>query len=220
MTQVHRISSRSKDFRRSVVPLWRISSDAMDKARMSPFHCNSGNGSTSSLLNGIDPGEGSSIARPSTSFAGAGVPARGANAPKANLQISSTAQQRGSVSPLALSKLTDSGLGFSKPRSRMAASPSVVSAGAASIWEDASVRGDSPEPELPLSSKLSSLQYMELDAYENSTGQDKRSQRDRDRESKLTSPQGRGLGLTGVPMQGKVWGTPGSLYDRDGFLKE
>jgi hypothetical protein len=34
----------------------------------------------------------------------------------------------------------------------------------------------------------------------------------------LTSPQGKGLGLMGLGS--KDWGTPASLYDIDGFLKE
>lgn len=215
-----RTITKGEDLRRSVMPLRIVNSDAKDKARVSQLHHSIGDGSTSSFVDAIDPGETTSIGRLSNGFTSPGVHIRNSDALKANLQIPSITRPRVSASPLGMSKVTDSGLGFSRSRSRMAASPSVASTGAASIWEDASVRGDSPEPELPVSSKLSSIQFVDLDANENLVGQDKRSQRDKDRESKLTSPQGRGLGLTGVPMQGKVWGTPGSLYDRDGFLKE
>jgi hypothetical protein len=99
---------------------------------------------------------------------------------------------------------------------------SMMSTTGASIWEDASVRGDSPEPELPIledyndeTPKATATVGVDLEAYENFVGQDRK---DRARESRLTSPQGRGLGLMGLGS--KDWGTPASLYDREGFLKE
>ena len=104
----------------------------------------------------------------------------------------------------------------------MGHSGSMVSNTGASIWEDASVRGDSPEPELPVleeyddeTPKAMAMVDVDLEAYENLVGRDRP---DRARESRLTSPQGKGLGLLG--LDGKVWGTPASLYDREGFLKE
>ena len=99
---------------------------------------------------------------------------------------------------------------------------SMVSTAGASIWEDASIRGDSPEPELPFleqydqeTPETTTKLDVDLEAYENFVGQDRR---DRVGESRLVSPQGKGLGLMGLGS--KVWGTPASLYDREGFLKE
>jgi hypothetical protein len=215
-----RAATEPEDLRRSVVTLRRMNSDAKDKTRMSQLYCNIGDGSTSSLLDTSNVSDRTPVTQPFANFVDMSVPTQIPNAPKTKLQIPSTVHQRVSVSPSAVGTLTGGGLGFSKSRSKMATSPSVMSVGAASIWEDASVRGDSPEPELPISSKICSPQLVDWEAYENFAGQDKRSQKDKDRESKLTSPQGRGLGLTGVQIQSKVWGTPGSLYDGDGFLKE
>jgi hypothetical protein len=101
---------------------------------------------------------------------------------------------------------------------------SMTSTTGASIWEDASVRGDSSEPEQPVledydnetpKATATATVGVDFEAYENFVGQD---QKDRARESKLTSPQGKGLGLMGLGS--KNWGTPASLYDIDGFLKE
>ena len=101
-------------------------------------------------------------------------------------------------------------------------STSMKSTTGASIWEDASVRGDSPEPGLPtpendddMTPKAMTVVGWDLEACENFVGQERK---DRTRESRLTSPHGKGLGLAGIDA--KVWGTPASLYDRDGFLKE
>jgi hypothetical protein len=114
------------------------------------------------------------------------------------------------------------GVGHSNSRITIGHSMSIMSATGASIWEDASVRGDSPEPELPVlekyddeTPKAKAMVDVDLETYENLAGRDRG---DRIRESKLTSPQGNGLGLRGLGNQ--VWGTPVSLYDRDGFLKE
>lgn len=101
-------------------------------------------------------------------------------------------------------------------------STSMKSTTGASIWEDASVRGDSPEPGLPtpendddMTPKAMTVVGWDLEACENFVGQERK---DRTRESRLTSPHGKGLGWVGIDA--KVWGTPASLYDRDGFLKE
>lgn len=110
-------------------------------------------------------------------------------------------------------------------------SPSGMSLGGTSIWEDASVRGDSPEPEVPTvpstvlvledvdappppQTPKSVFPYPDPEAYENMgtmmyTGKHV--------EGKFVTPQGKGLGLR---VGNKVLGTPASLYDRDGFLKE
>ena len=71
-----------------------------------------------------------------------------------------------------------------------------MSLGAGSIWEDVSVRGDSPEPEVPGSGKPMYL-FPDPEARENFN----------------PAPQGKGLGLA-------IFHTPRSLYDRDGFLKD
>jgi hypothetical protein len=99
---------------------------------------------------------------------------------------------------------------------------STMSTTDASIWEDASVRGDSSESELPVlkdyntqAPKATVTAGIDLEACENFVGQDRK---DWARESKLASPQGKGLGLMGLGS--KDWGTPASLYDIDGFLKE
>ena len=117
-------------------------------------------------------------------------------------------------------------------RSKMsiAMSPTGMSPGGTSIWEDASVRGDSPEPELPIvpspvlvledvdapappqTPKLV-IPYPDPEAYENmGTKMYAREQAG----GRFVSLQGKGLGLR---VGNKVLGTPGSLYDRDGFLK-
>jgi hypothetical protein len=104
----------------------------------------------------------------------------------------------------------------------IAMSPSARSIGGASIWEDASVRGDSPEPELPTvpSPVLAQPQpqtpkpgilYPDLEAYENMQTP---TWKDIDR---YTSPPWKGLGLR---VGNARLGTPGSLYDRDGFLRD
>jgi hypothetical protein len=110
----------------------------------------------------------------------------------------------------------------SHSRLTMGHSISMTSTTGASIWEDASVRGDSSEPEPPVledyndeTSKATATVGVDFEAYENFVGQDRK---DRVRASKLTSPQGKGLGLMGLGS--KDWGTPASLYDIDGFLKE
>ena len=106
---------------------------------------------------------------------------------------------------------------------------SIVSQGGASVWEDASVR-DSPEPgenegvgDGGLQMPKSGPRVVYIEAYENARGQKtKRTggerEGERERESRLRSPQGKGLGL--VMSGSPIWGTPGSLYDGDGFLKD
>ena len=118
-----------------------------------------------------------------------------------------------------------------RSKSGITRAPSGMSLGGTSIWEDVSVRGDSPEPDLPpmpspiivlenvdkrsrqqlpQTPKSVQLPFPDPEAYENISpmawGNKQRYQ----------SPQGRGLGLK---MGNALMGTPGSLYDGDGFLK-
>jgi hypothetical protein len=215
-----RSAAKREDFRRSVMTLRRMNSDSKDKSKMSQSFHNIGDESTNSLLEEGKQSEEASTVQSPTSGSESTKASTAHKALNPTLQVPAPNAPRVSVSPSVASTLTVSGLHFSKSRSKIAPSPSIMSTGATSIWEDASVRGDSPEPELPTSSRLHSPELLDVEAYENFIGQDKRSQQDRDRESRLTSPQGKGLGLLGVQLQGKVRGTPGSLYDRDGFLKE
>ena len=93
--------------------------------------------------------------------------------------------------------------------SKMGFGPSPSMSGA-SIWEDASVWGDSPELELPvLEEDEPALSFIDEEAYGEFVGQENL--------TREVSPQGKGLG---VMVGGRPWGTPGSLYDREGFLKD
>ena len=77
-----------------------------------------------------------------------------------------------------------------------------------SVWEDESVRADSPEPEQPFG--VTRSVYVDPEARENvMVGKGGVSDGSAGR---LLSPQGKGLGI--------VMGTLGSLCDRDGLLKE
>jgi hypothetical protein len=112
-----------------------------------------------------------------------------------------------------------------------------MSLGGASIWEDASARGDSPEPEMPLAPPAvriledrSDLQATSTrivipepdpEAYENMPVVGK-TWRERERDAyglgeKLSTPRAKGLE---VVAGNRMLGTRGSLYDRDGFLKD
>lgn len=121
-----------------------------------------------------------------------------------------------------LSVESSAGVRHNNSRLGIGRSTSMVSTTGASIWEDASVRGDSPEPGLAAreddddkTSEAIATLGVDLEAGENFVRQERK---DRARGSKLTSPQGNGLGLVGLDSRG--WGTPASLYDGDGFLKE
>ena len=134
----------------------------------------------------------------------------------------------GTMSNLSLFPTTDrrtSTAAFGQRRSKMsiAVSPSNMSVGATSIWEDESVRADSPEPDLPtLKPEMIAhkprmprmkIPYSDPEAYENVASHSKGF-----KDRKYTSPQGKGLGIVGP--EGRVIGTPESLYDGDGFLKD
>lgn len=137
-------------------------------------------------------------------------------ASKSTTQIhgySSTSDRRRN-SNLALNSM----MGISRSKMKMAASPSTMS-----IWDDASVCD-----EADLEARNSKVHVPEQttlgghdpEAYENFLGQDHQyvgrtpsDRKDKVRESRLTSPQVQGLGISD-------WGTPGSLYDTEGFLKE
>jgi hypothetical protein len=110
----------------------------------------------------------------------------------------------------------------SRSKMNMTMSPSNNSLAAASIWEDASVRADSPEPEMPtLGQEVLSYGPQtptvkaspDPEAYENIYVANKGRLR-----NMYESPKGKGLGIIGP--NGNTIGTPGSLYDRDGFLKD
>ena len=220
---VARAAAKREDLRRSVMTLRRTSSDTMNRSRLSPVYRNIGGEKGNSSLDVSEGDEQLPATQTSVrgEIAGMGISTPNTRVTAAtNLQIPGASNQRGSVSPSGAGRLASGGFRLSKSRGNMAPSTSVMSVSTTSIWEDASVRGDSPEQDQSTSSKASSPRLIDLEAYENFVGQDTRSQKDKVRESRLTSPQGKGLGLTGVQVQGKVWGTPGSLYDREGFLKE
>lgn len=112
----------------------------------------------------------------------------------------------------------NSAVRMSRSKMSMATSPSMMS-----IWDDASV---CDEADLEMRNSMihvpdqTKLGGHDPEAYENFPGQGQQHRgrvpsdwKDREREGRLTSPQGQGLGISN-------WGTPGSLYDRDGFLKE
>jgi hypothetical protein len=107
----------------------------------------------------------------------------------------------------------------SRSKMSMAFSPSMMSMSGVSVWEDASVCDEAdlemrnsmmhiPEKSDPDPEAFENFGAQQL--YIERTASDRRV---RERESRLTSPQGKGLGIS-------HWGTPGSLYDRDGCLKE
>jgi hypothetical protein len=146
------------------------------------------------------------------------------NASQSNLGLArmSTSQMHGYSSTsdrrrgsnMALNSAT----GMSRSKTSMATSPSMMS-----IWDDASV---CDEADLEMRNSMiyvpeqMTLGGHDPEAYENLLGQGQHyiggtpsDWKDREREGRLTIPQGQGLGISN-------WGTPGSLYDRDGFLKE
>lgn len=216
-----RSTAKRKNLRRTAMTLRKQDSDAKDPTMMSQIYRDLSEGSTNNPHGVNKKTEQSPAGRSPAGGGSVNAQVRSPPAPQTRVHPPSIKKRRVSVSPSAASTVTSGGLPFSKSRSRIAPSPSTISAGATSIWEDASVGGgDSPEPELPDSSKSSFPQLIDVEACENLFVQGKPGWRDKDRESRLTSPQGKGLGLMGVQVQGKVWGTPGSLYDRDGFLKE
>ena len=124
---------------------------------------------------------------------------------------------RYSTSPSATQFMTTTGVpsasrvgsgnrfGFGKTTTtKVPVSPSNVSVGAGSVWEDVSVRADSPEPQMWYHEAVSEDQENER------MGSPKMSR-------SYTTPQSKGLGLG---LGNGTTATPGSLYDHDGFLKE
>jgi hypothetical protein len=109
--------------------------------------------------------------------------------------------------------------GNSRSKMSMAFSPSMMSMSGVSVWEDASV---CDEADLEVRNSMMHIHEQsdpDPEAYENFGAQQQyidrtaSDRRDKEKESRLTSRQGKGLGISHL-------GTPGSLYDRDGFLKE
>lgn len=95
----------------------------------------------------------------------------------------------------------------------MSLSSSRVSGSAGSVWEDESVRADSPEPRLSPSASV----FLSFDTEDREIGHNGDDRQDDKPRNPYKSPQGKRLGLT---VGNSLQGTPGSLYDRDGFLKE
>jgi hypothetical protein len=138
------------------------------------------------------------------------------------LASKSTTQMQGCSStsdkPRGSNMALNSMMGSSRSKMSMAASPSMLS-----IWDDASVcdEGDlEGRNSMMLIPEQTTLGGQDSEAYENFRCQGTRymartasGRKDREREGRLTSPQGEGLGI-------RDWGTPVSLYDREGFLKE
>ena len=143
----------------------------------------------------------------------------------------------GALFPLEKRLSSTNNLGKTRSRIGLTTSASAMSTGAISIWDDASVRADSPEPEIPVPKPLDIHQHPPqpqpqpqtptprlsvpypgpAEGYENENTPINYGKRwgNRDR---FISPQGnRGLGMR---LGNAILGTPGSLYDRDGFLKD
>lgn len=107
-------------------------------------------------------------------------------------------------------------------RHRISHCSSMLSSRSASVWEDASVEGESPELEPRVLAKhedeprrAPTIGNVDPEASENLGVQEWEVTA---RQSKSKSPRRTGLGLMG--FESMVVGTPASLYDRDGFLKD
>lgn len=119
------------------------------------------------------------------------------------------------------SNMALNGASASRTKLSMAFSPSMISMSGASVWEDDSV---CDEMDLEMRNSMmrineqTSIGGCDPEAYEDVFGRQQyieraaSSCRDMQREGSLTSLPGKGLGIH--------WGTPGSLYDGDGFLKD
>ncbi len=95
-------------------------------------------------------------------------------------------------------------------------SPSVMSPGGGSIWEDVSVVGSPASSRMNEAVGSTDVNRRKGGGYGLAgTGTEIWNENGRILSSKnpFATPQGKGLGLLSM-------GTPGSLYDRDGFLKE
>jgi hypothetical protein len=213
-------AAEREDLRRSAIALSKVNSEANDKTRMSRGHRSIRGKSKNSLLDASKSRKQDPAPQASAAAENFSTGIKSPNTSRTNVEIPRIAQPLVPPSPFTESAVSSGRLRFNKSRGKIAPSLSIISAGAASIWEDASVRGDSPEPELPTASKTSSPYIVDVEAYENFIGQDEDVKRNKPWGNRLTSPERTGLGLTGVQMHGKPWGTPGSLYDGDGFLKD
>ena len=202
------------DLRRSVMMLRRMNSDLNNGSqdRVSKIYRNIANEYAGSLIGAMSPSVADATRSPSPVH-------KNETDNLAPLPLM-TEKRPTSMSTLAVG----GGASVRHNYSRMGIGHSIsrMSTTGVSVWEDASVQGESPEPELPVLEKYDDKTHraytmvdVDLEAHENFVGQDSS---DRVRESRLTSPPGKGLGLTGLGS--KVWGTPASLYDREGFLKE
>lgn len=213
-------AAEREDLRRSAIALSKANSETNDKTRMSRGHRSIREKSKNSLLDASKSRKQDPAAQASATAETFSTGIKSPNISRTNVEIPRITLPLVPVSPSTASAVSSGSLRFNKSRGTVAPSPSVISAGAASIWEDASVRGDSPGPELPTASKTSSPYIVDVEAYENFIGEDEDVKKNKPWGNRLTSPERTGLGLTGVQMHGKPWGTPGSLYDGDGFLKD
>jgi hypothetical protein len=223
-----RAATKREDLRRSVMTSRRMNFDAKDKPRIAQTYRNIGDESTDDVLDHTKQGEDDPAARSGVRGVIVTIGSASPNSQRTNLQVPNVNKQHQSILPQAVSTFTTSNL---KPWNKLAPSTSTMSVGATSIWEDASVRGSS-DPDTPTSTSKHppahpQLGHVDVEAFENFVGQSpdliqggSRKDGDRLRESRLTSPQGKGLGLVGVQVQAKSWGTPRSLYDGDGFLMD
>jgi len=204
--------------------------DAKDKPRIAQKYRNMGAECANDSLDSSQQGEEYPMARPGVRGVIVTIGNSSPSSQGMHLQVPNANKQHKSIPPHEVSTLIPPGLDFSKSRRKVAPSTSTISARTTSIWEDASVEGSS-DPGLSTWStehppSHSQLGDVDVEAFENLVGQGpdrtqgSRKDGDRLRESRLTSPQGRGLGLVGVQVQAQTWGTPRSLYDGDGFLME
>lgn len=92
-------------------------------------------------------------------------------------------------------------------------SPSRLSVGGGSIWEDVSVRAESPDPEPGAGGRLA----LSIDTGARENVHISRCSKAIVNGTSFESPRSEGIGLG---IDNALWGTPGSLYDPDGFLKE
>jgi hypothetical protein len=224
-----RAASKREDLRRSVMASKSMHFDVKHKPRMAQKYRDMGAEGANDLVDSSKQGEEDATTRTGVHGVNVTLDNSSPRSQSRHLQVPNANKQHKSTLPHEVSALVPPGLDFSRSRRRVAPSPSTMSARTTSIWEDASVQGSS-DPGMSTSSSEhrphSQLGDVDVEAYENLIAQapariqGSRKDDDRLRESRLTSPQGRGLGLMGVQVQSQTWGTPRSLYDGDGFLME
>jgi hypothetical protein len=225
-----RAATRREDPRRSVMTSKSMNFDAKDKPSMAQKYRNMGTEGADDLLDSRRHGEEHPTARLGVRGVTVTIGNSSPGSQSTHLQVPHANKQHRCILPHEVCTLIPPGLDFSKSRRKAAPSTSTMSARTTSIWEDASVPGSS-DPEMSTSSSKhptspSQPGDVDVEAFENLVGrgpdriQGSRKDGDRMRESRLTSPHGKDLGLVGVQVQAQTWDTPRSLYDGDGFLME